>query len=306
MSARLPDDSWIKSKGMADMTVSQPQRSAVKPGAAYRFYQSVRRQIPGLIIMIFLLFWIIGPMGSVLLSAFAGRWHYPSAIPTEFTLKYWAETFKRADISQALPLSIGLTLIVTSLSALICFPASYAFARLRFRGRQVLLLSFLATDAFPRFGLYLTIAVIFFRLQLIGTLAGVILILVTNTLLFMIWIPTAAFRSVDRTMEEAALTVGASRWRVFVRITLPLVFPSLAAAVLLTLVGTFFEAQASLLIGLPNVRTLPVLMYGLITYQVVYQYSAVVAVATWIPSLILLIVAQRFLRARYLAAGFGV
>jgi putative spermidine/putrescine transport system permease protein len=260
----------------------------------------------GVVIATTLLLFIIGPMVSVVLWAFAIRWQYPSLIPTEFGFRWWSETFRRADIATAIPQSIGITVTATLLSALVSLPASYAFARIRFPGRQLFLLSFLATNAFPRFGLYITIAIIFFRLNLIGTVTGVIVIQVVNTLLLMIWIPTAAFRSVDRSLEEAALDVGASRLRVFVQITLPLVFPAIAAAILLSAVNIFYEAQASLIIGLPNVRTVPVLMYSLTNNQLVVQYGAILMFVTWVPSLLLLAFAQRFLRGRYFAAGFGV
>ena len=266
----------------------------------------LRRDAIGTVIATTLILFIIGPMVSVVLWAFAVKWQYPSLVPTEFGFKWWSETFRRADIIAAIPQSIGITVIATLLSALVSLPAAYAFARIRFPGRQVFLLSFLATNAFPRFGLYITIAVIFFRLNLIGTASGVIVIQVVNTLLLMIWIPTAAFRSVDRSLEEAAFDVGASRLRVFVQITLPLVFPAIAAAILLSGVNIFYEAQASLIIGLPNVRTVPVLMYSLTNNQLVVQYGAILMFVTWVPSMLLLIFAQRFLRGRYFAAGFGV
>jgi putative spermidine/putrescine transport system permease protein len=260
----------------------------------------------GILLTVALLLFIIGPMVSVVLWAFAVRWQYPSLIPTVFGFRFWTETFRRADILTAIPQSIAITVIATSLSAFVSLPAAYAFARIRFPGRQVFLLSFLATNAFPRFGLYITIAVIFFRLNLIGTVPGVVLIQVVNTLLLMIWIPTAAFRGVDRSLEEAALDVGASRLRVFVQITLPLVSPAITAVVLLSMVSVFYEAQASLIIGLPNVRTVPVLMYTLTNNELVVQYGAILMFVTWVPSLILLAFAQRFLRGRYFAAGFGV
>jgi putative spermidine/putrescine transport system permease protein len=265
-----------------------------------------RFDVVGAALVAGLALFIIGPMISVALWAFAERWRYPSLIPTQWGLKYWEETFRRADIVEALPLSIGLAAAVTLISAVICLPAAYAFARLKFPGRQGLLLSFLLTNAFPRFGLFVSIAVVFFRLNLVGTLPGVILIQLVNTLLVMIWIPTSAFQNVDRALEEAALDVGASRLRAFVQITLPQVFPALAAALLLTFVSTFYEAQGALLIGVPNIRTLPVLMYSYINNQIVVQYGAVLSLALWLPSLVLLIFAQRFLRGNTVSAGFGV
>ncbi len=276
------------------------------PNAIRRAVRWVSRDGFGAFLAAALFLFIIGPMISVVLWAFAMRWQYPSLVPTVWGFKFWADTFRRADVASAIPQSIGITLIATVLSAVVSLPAAYAFARIKFPGRQLFLLSFLATNAFPRFGLYITIAVIFFRLNLIGTLQGVILIQVVNTLLLMIWIPTAAFRNVDRSLEEAALDVGASRFRTFIQITLPLVFPAVAAALLLSAVNIFYEAQASLIIGLPNVRTVPVLMYSLTNNQLVVQYGAILMFVTWVPSLILLAFAQRFLRGRYFAAGFGV
>ncbi len=270
------------------------------------FGLEVGRELFGIVALIFLAIVIIGPISTVFLWAFAERWQYPSLIPTEWGLSYWGETLSRADISTALPLSLVLSLVVTGLSAVICLPAAYAFARFEFPMRQTLLLSFLATNAFPRFGLYVSIAIVFYRLGLVGTIPGVVLIQIVNTLLLMIWIPTSAFQNVDRALEEAALDVGASRLRVFLQITLPMVLPALSAALLLTFVSTFYEAQGALLIGLPNVRTMPVLMYTYINNQVIVQYGAVISLLLWLPSLVMLSFAQRFLRGNALAAGLGV
>ena len=275
----------------AQTTYPTYPRSATRTS---RLVRTIRREGFGVLMLVFLFIVIIGPMLAVIMWAFAEQWRYPSLIPTRWGLSYWGETLSRSDIRSALPLSIGLATVVTLLSAVICLPASYAFARMRFPGRQPLLLSFLATNAFPRFGLYVSIAIVFFRLSLIGTLQGVALIQIVNTLLLMIWIPTSAFQGVDRSLEEAALDVGASRLRVFVQITLPLVLPALSAALLLTFVDTFYEAQGALIIGIPNVTTMPVLMYSIINSQVIVQYGAVISLVLWVPSLLLLIFVQRY------------
>lgn len=271
-----------------------------------RLWKLIGREGVSLLLLVVLFVVIIGPMLTVVLWAFAERWFYPALVPTQWGLQFWEETITRADVTSAFPLSIGLAVVVTFLSAVICLPASYAFARLNFPGRQGLLLSFLATNAFPRFGLFVSIAVVFYRLNLVGTIPGVILIQIVNTLLLMIWIPTSAFQGVDHTLEEAAQDVGASKARVFFQVTLPLVLPALSAAILLTFVSTFYEAQGALIIGLPNVRTMAVLMYSIINSQVVVQYGAIISFILWMPSLVLLIFAQRFVRGNAISAGFGV
>lgn len=280
-----------------------PRAKGLNPAQSLK---ALRREVPSVILVVALFIVIIGPMLTVVFWAFADQWRFPSLIPTKWGLSFWEETLTRADVTTAFPLSIGLALVVTFLSAVVCLPAAYAFARMNFPGRQGLLLSFLATNAFPRFGLYVSIAVVFYRLNLVGTIPGVILIQIVNTLLLMIWIPTSAFQGVDRSLEEAALDVGASRVRVFVQITLPLVLPALAAAILLTFVSTFYEAQGALIVGLPNVRTMAVLMYSIINSQVIVQYGAIISLILWMPSLLLLIFAQRFVRGGAISAGFGV
>ena len=279
---------------------------AVKPSLLKTVARTVRREGMSVVLVIALFVIIIGPMLTVVFWAFADVWRYPSLIPTQWGTSFWAETLSRADLGTAFPLSVGLAVTVTVLSAVICLPASYAFARINFPARQGLLLSFLATNAFPRFGLYVSIAVVFYRLNLVGTIPGVILIQIVNTLLLMIWIPTSAFQGVDRSLEEAALDVGASRVRVFLQVTLPLVLPSLSAAVLLTFVSTFYEAQGALIVGLPNITTMAVLMYSIINSQIIVQYGAIISFILWLPSLILLTFAQRFVRGNAISAGFGV
>jgi len=291
------------------MTSQTRTLSVPPPPSAFnlaRLWKAIRREGSSVLLLVVLFIVIIGPMLTVVFWAFADRWRYPSLFPTQWGLSFWEDTLTRADVTAAFPLSIGLAIVVTFLSAVICLPASYAFARLSFPGRQGLLLSFLATNAFPRFGLFVSIAVVFYRLNLVGTIPGVILIQIVNTLLLMIWIPTSAFQGVDHTLEEAAQDVGASKVRVFFQVTLPLVLPALSAAILLTFVSTFYEAQGALIIGLPNVRTMAVLMYSIINSQVVVQYGAIISVVLWMPSLILLIFAQRFVRGNAISAGFGV
>jgi putative spermidine/putrescine transport system permease protein len=248
---------------------------------------------------------IIFPLLVVGTWAFADVWRFPAILPQDFGLRFWYQTLSRADVWEAITTSISLSCVVTLISAVICLPAAYAFARLDFPGRNILFFSFLAGQAFPKFGLLVAIAGIFLSLNLIGTYWGVVLIQLVGTLLFMIWIPVAAFQSVDRRMEEAARDVGASPLRVFWSITLPQAGPTIAAAVLLSFVGTFYETEGAWLIGAPAVRTMPILMISFINNQPVIQYGAVLSVLLWIPSFFALRFARRVISSGSFARGFG-
>lgn len=249
---------------------------------------------------------ILGPLLIVLVWAFAEVWRPPALVPSDWGFKYWGLLAARSDVHESLPISLAISSVVTLLSAIVCLPAAYAFARLDFPGKTGILLSFIVVNAFPRFPLYVSIAVVFLSVGLIGTVTAVILVQLVFTLLLMIWIPTAAFRDVDRRLEEAARDVGASHLTVLTRITLPQVYPAIGAALLMTFVGTFYEVEAVLLVGIPEVRTLPVVMLSLITGQMIVQYGAVLSVILWVPSLILLLFARKLFDGRSFAAGFGV
>ena len=248
---------------------------------------------------------IIFPLLVVGTWAFTNVWRYPSIIPQEFGLRYWYQTLARSDVWSAITTSVSLAVVVTLISAVVCLPAAFAFARLQFPGRSILFFSFIAGQAFPKFGLLVAIAGIFLGLNLIGNFWGVVLIQLVGTLLFMIWIPVAAFQGVDRRMEEAARDVGASPLQVFWSITLPQAGPTIAAAVLLSFVNTFYETEGAWLIGAPAVHTMPILMISFINNQPVIQYGAVLSAILWLPSFFALLFARRVISGGSFARGFG-
>ena len=264
-----------------------------------------RPDVTGIAFSVLLTIVIIFPLLVVCTWAFADVWRFPSVIPQQFGMRYWYATLARVDVWNALWMSIRLSVTVTLLSAVICLPAAYAFARLDFPFRNLLFFSFLAGHAFPKFGLLVAIAAIFLQLHLIGTFWGVVLIQLVGTLMLMIWIPVAAFQNVDRRMEEAARDAGAAPLRVFWSITLPQAGPTIGAAVLLTFVNTFYETEGAWLIGAPAIRTMPVLMISFINNQPVIQYGAVLSVILWVPSFFALLFARRVISGGSFARGFG-
>jgi putative spermidine/putrescine transport system permease protein len=262
-----------------------------------------RDTIGGSLLLAALALFIVAPLVGVVLWAFAEQWRAPALLPTEWGFKYWRMLLARADVQQSLPLSLLLATTVTLAAAILCLPAAYALARMEFPGRRAILLSFITAHAFPRFPLYVSIAVVFLTLGLIGTVPAVVMVQLVFSMLYMIWIPTAAFRGVDPRLEEAARDVGASHFTVLTRITLPQVAPAIGAALLLTFVNAFYEVEGALLVGIPDIRTLPIVMLSLITGQMIVQYGAVLSAMLWVPSLVLLIFARRLFDSRTFAAG---
>ncbi len=246
---------------------------------------------------------LLMPLVTLLLWAFADKWFYPALVPQEFGLRWWSWIVDNTDLSKAAAYSFTIAPTVTVLSMLICLPAAYAFARFEFPLKRFFYVSLLASNAFPKLGLYIAIAAIFFRLNLIGTFWGVVFVQLLNTLVTMTWIPAAGFASVPRELEEAARDLGASPWRVFFTVTLPIAMPSVIVAAILTFLNSLDEAQATLLIGSPNIITMPVQMYTLVgNYP--EPVGAIFSVLLTLPSVLLLLAARKYLLGGYIAAGF--
>ncbi|WP_039832332.1 ABC transporter permease [Paenibacillus sonchi] len=261
-----------------------------------------KKIIEFLLLAAFVIFFM-GPLLNLAILAFTGNWSYPDPLPREWSLKWWSFVLSRDGIAESIGLSFGIAAIVTAVSILLCVPAAYAFARIRFPLSRFFLFSFLLTHAFPKMGLYVSIAVLFYKIGLMNTLLGVVLIHIINVLMYMTWIPTASFRNVHKAQEESARDVGASPFRVFRSITLPLAMPGIIVASIFTFLSSLDEAQGTYLVGVPNFRTMPVVMYGIITDYPAYA-GAVFSIILTAPTLILLLAAQKFVSADVLSSGF--
>jgi putative spermidine/putrescine transport system permease protein len=282
------------------------ERSAEAPsGVGFTWFWHVPefRRAMGLILVLALSSFLLLPLLTLLLWAFTDEWRYPSVLPQTFSLKWWDWVVTNGDIGQAVRYSFMTAPVVTLLSAAICLPAAYSFSRFRFPGRRALFISLLGANAFPKIGLYVAMATLFYRLNLMGTYWGVVLVQLVGTLVAMVWIPAAGFDSVAPELEDAARDAGAGPLRVFWRITLPLAMPAIIVAAFLAFIAAFDEAQGTLIVGSPTIVTMPTLMYTLVV-NYPEPVGAIFSIMLSAPSVVLLLIARRFLLAGYLAAGF--
>ena len=135
-------------------------------------------------------------------------------------------------------------------------PAAYALARLRFRGREAFRAVVLVTRMFPIAILAIPLAAIFVRLGLYDNLISVALVHTAMALPFVILIVVGVFVGLSHEVEEAAETLGCSRWGAFLRVALPPAAPGLAAAAIFAFVISWNEVFAASILTV-RTRTLP-------------------------------------------------
>lgn len=264
---------------------------------------SILRMTLKVVFIIFMLLIMIGPLVGIVIWSFARVWYWPSPLPQEFTLRYWFEVFKQGRVLNSLVLSITIALLTVAFSILLAIPAAYGFSRYRLPFERILLLLFLMPQAFPQLPVFINLASIFGRMGLRGNIWGIVLAHTMASLVFSLWIITATFKSIPVELEQVAQNLGASRFKVFWTITFPIAIPGIIAGAIYVFLWSMGEFTAAFFIGAPFIQTAPVLMY---TSSMGYnlQIASVIAIILIIPSLIFMILIERFLKAEYIA-GLG-
>jgi len=242
------------------------------------------------LILALLAFAIFGPLLNLLLWAFAERWYFPNKLPLEFGLTYWYRVFQpRGNALASLGTSVWIAVLTVAFSLAVAIPAGYALARLKLPWRGAILLVFLLPQAVPNLPVYVNIAQVFYQIGLNGTILGVVLVHASHGLVLAVWIASAAFASVDTSLEEASRTV-----------TLPLAAPGLIASAIFVFLESLDEFTGTYFVGVPDVTTLPLLMFNA-TMGGNYQISSITALLLLIPSIGFMLVVERFLKADVLA-----
>ncbi len=289
--------------GAGDPTTQQAPHTV--PAAAGRRKGSPTSRVLTALFAVVLAVFILGPLLWLGIRAFATSWTYPNLLPDGWTLQWWSAVFDDPNLKGSVALSFEFAFVTMAVSALICLPAAYAFARFDFPGRRVFLIGLFATNAFPKMGLFVALASLFYALNLMTTFVGVVIVHVLGTVVFMTWIPAAAFAAVPRSLEEAARDAGAGRFTVLRKVTLPLAAPGIFIALILAFLASFDEAQGTYLVGMPDFVTMPTQMYSLVL-NYPPQVAAVFSILLAIPSGVLLLLVRKHIMGGQLAEGFQI
>jgi ABC-type glycerol-3-phosphate transport system permease component len=234
----------------------------------------------------------------MVLSAFKSNreiFRDPFGLPDEWRWSNFSEAWAQAGLGGLYLNSLIVTAVAVTLSVLCATAAAFAFTRTEFPGRKwmyrLLLVGLLLPPpvvAIPLFG-------ILRDLGLLNTLWALILPGAAWSLSLTVFVMTGYFRSIRPDMEEAALLEGASTFRIFRDISLPLVWPSMLTMAIVNTISIWNELMFALLfITDEDKRTLPV---GLIRFFGRYStdYAMVFAALTitTLPILLLYFLLQR-------------
>ncbi|ANY78549.1 hypothetical protein BB934_10215 [Microvirga ossetica] len=187
-------------------------------------------------------------------------------------------------------ISIGTT-IVTMIMAV---PAAYALARLRVRGKRFAGFYVLATQMLPPVGIIIPYFLILRNIGWMDTYQGIILIYLSFSLPFAIWLLVSYFEDIPFEMEEAAYIDGASRWKTLWRIIIPQVRGGIAVTVVFVFLNAWNEFLFAVVLSGNTVRPVTIAMFNFVSVeQTLWTKLAAVSVLAMLPVIVLGIVAQK-------------
>jgi multiple sugar transport system permease protein len=221
--------------------------------------------------------------------------HFPPIlVPHVVRLQNYSDVLRQAPFARWFLNTLVVTVVVVAGNLLFCSLAGYAFARIKFFGRDVAFILVLATLMIPFQVIIIPTFLIVRKLGLIDTLGALIVPNLAGA--FGIFLLRQFFRSLPIELEEAARIDGASRLGVLFKIVLPLSGPVLATVAVVTFLWTWNDFLWPLVtLYSPNNMTLQL---GLTTFQGAHQVNTHLLMAanvmSVLPVLLLFFVAQRF------------
>lgn len=246
----------------------------------------------------FVLFFAVligGIFFTVLFSSFASSW-FGGWLPDGFTTRWYTFAVDEFNLWQVLRATLIIALVVVAVSLLIGVPAAYALARHDFRGKNAVLLLLLLPIMVPPITYGIPLATMLFEYGLAGRMIGVIIANLAPAFPFVIVIMVPFIEQIDPNLERSAQMLGASPFKVFTRVLLPLAIPGILAAGLLTLVRTIAMFELTFLTAGASSQTLVVSLYYAAFSAGIRPTQSIDAMAViyMMTSTLLLVLALRF------------
>ncbi|MEA3124596.1 MAG: multiple sugar transport system permease protein [Caballeronia sp.] len=245
------------------MSTSTDITATVDPSARARRARNARRRATG---------WhFVGLLIVFLTSVFPFYWMVTTSLKSQAdalavppvwvftpTLSHYIDALFQHDVAQSLLNSLIVASSATFLSLLLGTPAAYALARFEFRGKEDLWFWFISNRMVSPVVLAVPFFLIATKLDLVDTHLVLILLYLTFSLPIVVWICTDQFRSIPVELDEAARLDGASPWRIFWRINLPLAMPGIVVSAIFAFIFSWNDLLYALVLTRTDAITSPV------------------------------------------------
>lgn len=209
---------------------------------------------------------LVAPILIVMLSSFNPK-QYFAFPPTGFTLRWYTALAANTEIVAAFLFSLKLAILATTISTLLGTAMAVALLRVRLLAAEPVRGVIVAPLVVPGVVLGIALLLYFGQSDAVGPLVILLGAHVCLTLPFVFRIVTVGLESTDRSIEDSAMSLGASRAVAVLTVTLPLIKGSILAAASFAFLTSFDEVVVTLFIAPPDTPTLPVYIFHYIQYN---------------------------------------
>lgn len=249
-------------------------------------------------LVLFMLF-VLLPLYWVIITSIKPTSDYlvvpPVWFPAEPTIVHYTAALFSYRGLQALVNSLIISTVSTVLSTILGTMMAYSLARFNLGGKH-LAFWVLSQRFLPPVAIILPIFLLFRSWKLYDTHVGLILAYTFMTLPLTVWMMYAYFRQLPKSLEEAALVDGLSRWQTLWKIAVPLAAPGIVAAAVFAFIAVWTEFFFALILTSRHAFTLPTVFRAFLGFQGA-QYGEACALATTslVPSIVLGMLVQKHL-----------
>ncbi|NLJ30886.1 MAG: carbohydrate ABC transporter permease [Clostridiales bacterium] len=251
------------------------------------------------IFLVFFLTFILFPFFWQLLTSvkpIKELWSIPPTwIPSQINLSYYESVFFKRSFTTYLKNSFIVAGCTTAFSLFITSFASYALARLNFRGKKSILCLSLSVSMFPAIAIVSPLFLFMRNCHLLNSYWGLILTYSTFAIPLSLWNLNAYFKQIPLDLEESAKVDGATPIQAFLKIIFPLAAPGMFTTAILTFIAAWNEFFYSLTFNTAdNMRTVPVgiaMFPG--DYDMPWGDISAASVVVTIPLIIMVLIFQK-------------
>ncbi|MFF7154307.1 ABC transporter permease subunit [Streptomyces sp. NPDC008139] len=220
--------------------------------------------------------------------------------PPGFSTRWYTNLYHQDGVMDAFVGSLWIGALVAVLAVLLGSAGAVALVRYRFRGSGVVQSALFSPVVVPKIAFGFAVFMLLARAGLPSGRWAVVLAHTVATVPFVIVLLSAALTRADRTLDYAAIDLGASPLRAFLRTTLPQIAPALLISGVFAFLVSFNEIDLSIFLLTSDQQTLPVWMYG---YLNNYQDPTPAALSTIMTALSVLVVGLGALLLRVVQRG---
>jgi multiple sugar transport system permease protein len=223
----------------------------------------------------------------------------PIWIPTHIEWSNFLAVWTQYDLASYFLASLIIAMGATVLNTLLCVPAAYAIARLRFPGRKVSMYLLLMIEMFSPVIVIISLFKVVARFGLLDSYIALIVLDALFTVAFNTWMMNGYFKTIPKEIEEAAMIDGCTRVQTMTRIMLPVAVPGLVTVMIYAFIFAWNEFLFALtFISSKAKMPLTIALYNFVgRWTTQWQYLTMAAFVALIPVLVLFYIIEKRLVA---------